>query len=154
MSTLHSVPSSCTQCQPVLIVSTSDKKYRLGVPFKVLTEQVGPYIGTTHRHTHTHSHVHKLQYADGGMHTPPLTSSTVRCNPNGSIQVVPNRPFHSNNSLSSVDGVFRDRKRLEFFSQFSYCAFPCLEVENILLFLEAVKYNSTSLTQCKSVKFE
>ena len=37
---LHSVPSSCTLCQPVLIASTSDKKYRFGVPFKVLTKQV------------------------------------------------------------------------------------------------------------------
>ena len=35
VSTPHSVPSSCTLCQPVLIVSTSDKKYRFGVPFKV-----------------------------------------------------------------------------------------------------------------------
>ena len=41
VDTLHSVPSSCTLCQPVLIVSTSDKKYRFGVPFKVLTKQVG-----------------------------------------------------------------------------------------------------------------
>ena len=37
VSTLHSFPSSCTLCQPVLTVSTSDKKYRFGVPFKVLT---------------------------------------------------------------------------------------------------------------------
>ena len=44
MCTPHSVPSSCTLCQPVLIVSTSDKKYRFGVPFKVLTKQVGLYI--------------------------------------------------------------------------------------------------------------
>ena len=43
MSTLHSVPSSRTLCQPVLIASTSDKKYRFGVPFKVLTKQVGLY---------------------------------------------------------------------------------------------------------------
>ena len=35
VSTPHSVPSSCTLCQPVLTVSTSDKKYRFGVPFKV-----------------------------------------------------------------------------------------------------------------------
>ena len=28
-------------CQTVLIVSTSNEKYRLGVPFKVLTKQVG-----------------------------------------------------------------------------------------------------------------
>ena len=41
MCTLHSVPSSCTLCQPVLVVSTSDEKYRFGVPFKVLTKQVG-----------------------------------------------------------------------------------------------------------------
>ena len=34
----YSVPSACTLCQPVLIVSTSDKKYRFGVPFKVLTK--------------------------------------------------------------------------------------------------------------------
>ena len=48
MHTPHSVPSSCTQCQPVLLASTSDKKYRFGVPFKVLTKQVGLYrIGTT-----------------------------------------------------------------------------------------------------------
>ena len=33
--TPHSVPSSCTPCQPVLVVSTSEKKYRFGVPFKV-----------------------------------------------------------------------------------------------------------------------
>ena len=36
--TPHSVPSSCTPCQPVLVVSTSDKKYRFGVPFKVLSK--------------------------------------------------------------------------------------------------------------------
>ena len=41
---LHSVPSSCTLCQPALIVSISDKKYRFGMPFKVLTKQVGLYI--------------------------------------------------------------------------------------------------------------
>ena len=46
VSTLHSVPSSCTLCQPVLIVSTSDKKYRFGVPFKVLAKQVGLYLRT------------------------------------------------------------------------------------------------------------
>ena len=39
--TPHSVPSSCTLCQPVLMVSTSDKKYRFGVPFELHTEQVG-----------------------------------------------------------------------------------------------------------------
>ena len=33
----YTVPSSCTLCQAVLIVSTSDEKYRFGVPFKVLT---------------------------------------------------------------------------------------------------------------------
>ena len=44
MGALHSVPSSCTVCQTVLIVSTSDKKYRFGVPFKVLTKQVEQYI--------------------------------------------------------------------------------------------------------------
>ena len=43
--TPHSVPSSCTLCQPVLIVSTSDKKYRSGVPFGVPTKQVGLYTG-------------------------------------------------------------------------------------------------------------
>ena len=32
---LRSVPSSCTPCQSVLIVSISNKKYRFGVPFKV-----------------------------------------------------------------------------------------------------------------------
>ena len=42
MSTPHSVPSSCTLCQPVLIVSTSDKKYIFGVPFKVLLNQHHP----------------------------------------------------------------------------------------------------------------
>ena len=31
---LNSVPSSCTLCQTVLIVSSSDKKYRFGVPFE------------------------------------------------------------------------------------------------------------------------
>ena len=36
--TPHSVPSSCTPCQPVLVVSTFDKKYRFGVPFKVLSK--------------------------------------------------------------------------------------------------------------------
>ena len=36
--TPHSVPSLCTPCQPVLVVSTSDKKYRFGVPFKVLSK--------------------------------------------------------------------------------------------------------------------
>ena len=36
--TPHSVPSSCTPCQPVLVVSTSDIKYRFGVPFKVLSK--------------------------------------------------------------------------------------------------------------------
>ena len=40
VSILHSVPSSCALCQPVLIVSTSDMKYGFGVPFKVLTKQV------------------------------------------------------------------------------------------------------------------
>ena len=44
VSTLHSVPSSCTLCTPVLIVSTSDKKYRFGGPFKILTKQVGLYM--------------------------------------------------------------------------------------------------------------
>ena len=44
IQTLHSVPISCTLCQPVLIVSTSDKKYRFGVPFKVLTKQVRLYL--------------------------------------------------------------------------------------------------------------
>ena len=40
-----SVPSSCTLlCQPVLIASTSDKKYRFGVPLTVLTKQVGLYL--------------------------------------------------------------------------------------------------------------
>ena len=39
--TLHSVPSSCTLCPPVLIVSTSDEKYRFGVTFELHTEQVG-----------------------------------------------------------------------------------------------------------------
>ena len=34
--TLHSVPNSCTLCQPVLIVITSDK-YKFNVPVKVLT---------------------------------------------------------------------------------------------------------------------
>ena len=43
VSTLYLVPSSCTLCQPVLIVSTSDKKYRFGMPFKVLTKQVCLY---------------------------------------------------------------------------------------------------------------
>ena len=36
--TPYSVPSSCTPCQPVLVVSTSDKKSRFGVPFKVLSK--------------------------------------------------------------------------------------------------------------------
>ena len=36
--TPHSVPSSCTPCQPVLVVSTSDKMYRFSVPFKVLSK--------------------------------------------------------------------------------------------------------------------
>ena len=31
-------------CQPVLIASISDKKYRLDVPFEVLTNQVGLYV--------------------------------------------------------------------------------------------------------------
>ena len=44
MHTLHSVPSSCTLCQPTLIEKTSDKKYRFGVPIKVLTKQVGLYF--------------------------------------------------------------------------------------------------------------
>ena len=44
VSTPHSVPSSCTLCQTVLIASTSDRKYRFGVPFKVVTRQVGLYI--------------------------------------------------------------------------------------------------------------
>ena len=51
MSTPHSVPSSCTPCQPVLIASTSDKKYRFSVPFKVLNKKlnsvhrnVGPFV--------------------------------------------------------------------------------------------------------------
>ena len=35
--TFHPVPSSCIVCQPVLIESNSDKKYRLGVPYKVPT---------------------------------------------------------------------------------------------------------------------
>ena len=43
VSTPHSVPSSCTLCQPVLVVSTSDKKHRYGLPFKVLTKQVCLY---------------------------------------------------------------------------------------------------------------
>ena len=46
-STLHSLPSSCSLCQPVLIVSTSDKKYRFGVPFKVLVKQASGYIEST-----------------------------------------------------------------------------------------------------------
>ena len=33
-------PSSCTPCQTVLIVGTSDKKYRFGVPFEVYTMQL------------------------------------------------------------------------------------------------------------------
>ena len=33
-----------TLCQPVQMVSTSDRKYRFGVPFKLLTKQVGFYI--------------------------------------------------------------------------------------------------------------
>ena len=33
-----------TICQPVLMVSTSDEKYIFGVPFKVLSKQVGLYI--------------------------------------------------------------------------------------------------------------
>ena len=37
---LYSVPSSCTLCQPVLIASTSDEKYRFGVPFEVLVDEV------------------------------------------------------------------------------------------------------------------
>ena len=39
VNTPHSVPSSCTICQPVLMVrvSTSDRKYRFGIPFKVRT---------------------------------------------------------------------------------------------------------------------
>ena len=38
--TPHSVPSSChvMPCQPLLVVSTSDEKYRFGVPFKVLSK--------------------------------------------------------------------------------------------------------------------
>ena len=44
VSTPHSVPSYCTPCQPVLIVSThtsrSNKKYRFDVPYKVLTNLV------------------------------------------------------------------------------------------------------------------
>ena len=36
VSTLNLVPSSCTLCQTVLTVSTSDEKYIFGVPFKVL----------------------------------------------------------------------------------------------------------------------
>ena len=43
MSTLQSLLTSYTLCQPILIASTSDKKYRFGVPFKVLTTQVGHY---------------------------------------------------------------------------------------------------------------
>ena len=30
VSTPHSAPSSCTLCQPVLIASTSDKRFRFG----------------------------------------------------------------------------------------------------------------------------
>ena len=41
VSTPHSIPSSCTLCQPLLTVSTSDMKYRFGVPLKVFTKQVG-----------------------------------------------------------------------------------------------------------------
>ena len=44
MSILHSVLSSHALCQPVLIVSTSVKKYRSGVPFKELTTSLAVYI--------------------------------------------------------------------------------------------------------------
>ena len=37
-STLHSVPSSCTLCQKVLIASISEKKYRFGVSSKVVSK--------------------------------------------------------------------------------------------------------------------
>ena len=37
MHTPHSVSSSCSPCQTVLIVSTDMRKYRFGVPFKVCT---------------------------------------------------------------------------------------------------------------------
>ena len=36
----HPVPSSCTLCQPVLIASTSDKKYRFGVPSRYLLSKI------------------------------------------------------------------------------------------------------------------
>ena len=49
--------SSCTLCQPVLTVSTSDKKYRVGVPFKVLTKQVGLYIHKFTVFTYVHIYV-------------------------------------------------------------------------------------------------
>ena len=43
VSSPHSVPSSCTLCQPVLIVRTFDKKYRFGVPRYLRIKQVGLY---------------------------------------------------------------------------------------------------------------
>ena len=38
--TLHPVPGLCSLCQPELIASTLDEKYRFGVPFKVLGKRV------------------------------------------------------------------------------------------------------------------
>ena len=43
VSTLHSVDGSCTLCQLVRIVSTSGRRYRFGMLFKVLTKHVGLY---------------------------------------------------------------------------------------------------------------
>ena len=44
-------------CQPVLIVSTSDMKYRFGIPFNVLTKQGGLYVHFTQSLARVHQPV-------------------------------------------------------------------------------------------------
>ena len=54
---LHSDPSSCTLCQPLLIGSTPDKKYRFAALFEVLTKQVGMPTCPTSRDVITYPRV-------------------------------------------------------------------------------------------------
>ena len=80
MSTPHSVPSSCTLYQPVLIASTSDMKYNgFGVSFKVLTKHVGLYVRMYSIPTHTYctNILHRTVYPSIHRTVYPLTHRTV-----------------------------------------------------------------------------
>ena len=77
-STLHSVPSSCTLCQPVLIVRTLDK-----ICFPLQCTYVLSKLDCTHTHTHTMQHTcrYYMRIVTHNAHVQTLHQNSERIKP-------------------------------------------------------------------------